>query len=93
MDRFSIKLHKQIFIGTDYRLHSAYYDGNVVAVKMFEGRNAAQVWWLVSICPRCRSNIAQNCRTTAEREVKVMCVRVSTFELLETQLGTLSANL
>ncbi|KAK0469967.1 acyl transferase/acyl hydrolase/lysophospholipase [Desarmillaria tabescens] len=51
VDRFSIKLLKQISIGNDYRFHSASHNGKVVAVKIFEGENAAQVWWL-SICPR-----------------------------------------
>ncbi|SJK99991.1 uncharacterized protein ARMOST_03302 [Armillaria ostoyae] len=54
-DRLSIMLHKQIFIGNGYRFHSAHYDGKAVAVKIFEGKNAAQ-----------------NCRTTAEREVKAI---------------------
>ena len=38
-----IDLHRQLTSGSNYRTHSAFYGGRVVAVKVFDGPRAKQV--------------------------------------------------
>ncbi|EDR08777.1 uncharacterized protein LACBIDRAFT_297379 [Laccaria bicolor S238N-H82] len=41
-----IDLHRQLTSGSNYRTHSAFYGGRVVAVKVFDGPHAKQSWKL-----------------------------------------------
>ncbi|EDR09537.1 uncharacterized protein LACBIDRAFT_318699 [Laccaria bicolor S238N-H82] len=41
-----IDLHRQLTSGSNYRIHSAFYGGRVVAVKVFDGPRAKQSWEL-----------------------------------------------
>lgn len=44
MDRFDIMSQSEIFVGNGFRFHSAWVSGKAVVLKVFEGRNATQVW-------------------------------------------------